>query len=142
MDRLDCVVIGAGVVGLAIARALALTGREVVILEAREAIGTGISSRNSEVIHAGMHFPSGSFKARFCVAGNAMLRSFAASRNLPFRMVGKLIVAVGADEETELTVLYHLGRANQIAGLELIYGADAMRMEKELHCSMALFSPN
>ena len=142
MERLDCVVIGAGVVGLAIARALALAGREVVILESREAIGTGISSRNSEVIHAGMHFPSDSFKARFCVAGNAMLQSFAASHNVPFRMVGKLIVAVDADEEKELTALYHLGVANEVPGLELISGADAMRMEPELHCSMALFSPN
>ena len=142
MERLDCVVIGAGVVGLAAARALALIGREVVILESREAIGTGISSRNSEVIHAGMHFPSGSFKARFCVAGNAMLQSFAASHNVPFRMMGKLIVAVDADEERELTALYHLGVANEVSGLELISGADAMRMEPELHCSRALFSPN
>jgi L-2-hydroxyglutarate oxidase LhgO len=142
MERLDCVVIGAGVVGLAAARALALIGREVVILESREAIGTGISSRNSEVIHAGMHFPSGSFKARFCVAGNAMLQSFAASHNVPFRMMGKLIVAVDADEERELTALYHLGVANEVSDLELISGADAMRMEPELHCSRALFSPN
>ncbi len=142
MERVDCVVIGAGVVGLAGARALALAGREVVILESREAIGTGISSRNSEVIHAGMHFPSDSFKARFCVAGNALLRSFAASRNLPFRMVGKLIVAVDAGEEKELAALYDLGRANKVSGLELISGAEAMRMEPELHCSKALFSPN
>jgi len=142
MERIDCVVIGAGVVGLAIARVLALAGREVVILESREAIGTGISSRNSEVIHAGMHFPSDSFKARFCVAGNAMLRSFAASHNVPFRMVGKLIVSVDAGEEKELTALYHLGRANKVSGLELISGAEAMGMEPELHCSMALFSPN
>jgi L-2-hydroxyglutarate oxidase LhgO len=113
-----------------------------VVLESREAIGTGISSRNSEVIHAGMHFPSGSLKARFCVAGNAMLRSFAASHNVPFRMVGKLIVATDAGEEKELTALYHLGCANKVSGLELISGADAMRMEPELHCSMALFSPN
>jgi L-2-hydroxyglutarate oxidase LhgO len=142
MERMDCVVIGAGVVGLAIARALALAGREVLILESREAIGTGISSRNSEVIHAGMHFQSDSLKARFCVAGNAMLRSFAASHSVPFRMVGKLIVAVDAAEEKDLTALYHLGRKNGVADLELICGAEAMRMEPELRCSMALFSPN
>ena len=142
MERIDCAVLGAGVVGLAIARAFALAGREVVVLESREAIGTGISSRNSEVIHAGMHFPNGSLKARFCVAGNAMLRSFAASHNVPFRMMGKLIVAVDASEEKALSDLYDLGRANEVSGLELISGADATRMEPELQCSMALFSPN
>ena len=142
MDRIDCAVIGAGVVGLAIARALALAGREVVVLEAEGAIGTGISSRNSEVIHAGMHYTPGSLKARFCVAGNAMLQSFAASHNVPFRMVGKLIVAVNADEEKELAALYRQGRENNVIGLELISGADAMRLEPELHCTMALHSPN
>ncbi|HEY4263928.1 MAG TPA: NAD(P)/FAD-dependent oxidoreductase [Micropepsaceae bacterium] len=142
MERIDCAVIGAGVVGLAIARALALSGREVVVLESQGAIGTGISSRNSEVIHAGMHFATGSLKARFCVAGNAMLRAFAASHNVPFRMVGKLIVAVNADEERALAELYRLGNANGVAGLELISGVDAMRMEPELHCAQALYSPN
>jgi len=142
MERIDCAVIGAGVVGLAIARALAIAGREVVILESREAIGTGISSRNSEVIHAGMHYPSGSLKARFCVAGNALLRNFATSHNVPFRMVGKLIVAIGANEEKELAALYRQGCANGVPGLELISGADATAMEPELHCTMALSSPN
>jgi len=142
MENIDCAVIGAGVVGLAIARALASSGREVVVLESREAIGTGISSRNSEVIHAGMHYPRDSLKARFCVAGNAMLRDFAASRNVPFRMVGKLIVAVDADEEKELAGLYRLGCANKVSGLELISGAEAARMEPELRCTMALVSPN
>jgi L-2-hydroxyglutarate oxidase LhgO len=142
MERIDCVVIGAGVVGLAIARALASAGREVVILESREAIGTGISSRNSEVIHAGMHYATDSLKARFCVAGNTMLRNFAASHNVPFRMVGKLIVAIGADQEKELAGLYRQGGANKVSGLELVSGADATRMEPELHCTMALYSPN
>jgi L-2-hydroxyglutarate oxidase LhgO len=142
MDRIDCAVIGAGVVGLAIARALALAGREVVVLEAQSAPGTGISSRNSEVIHAGMHYAPGSLKARFCVAGNAMLQSFAISHHVPFRMVGKLIVAVDADEEKQLTALYRQGLENGVLGLELISGADAMRMEPELHCTMALHSPN
>jgi L-2-hydroxyglutarate oxidase LhgO len=142
MERMDCAVIGAGVVGLAIARALALAGREVVVLESQGAIGTEISSRNSEVIHAGMHYRTGSLKARFCVAGNAMLRSFAASRNVPFRMVGKLIVAVDADEEKELALLRRQGCANKVLGLELISGAEAMGLEPELHCTRALYSPN
>jgi L-2-hydroxyglutarate oxidase LhgO len=142
MERVDCVVIGAGVVGLAVARAFALAGRGVVVLEAREAIGTGISSRNSEVIHAGIYDPTRSLKARLCVAGNAMLRTFAASHNVPFRMVGKLIVAVDAGEEQELADLYRRGCANSVSGLELISGAEAMRMDPELHCRRALFSPN
>lgn len=142
MERIDCAVIGAGVVGLAIARALAAAGREIVVLESQDAIGSGISSRNSEVIHAGMYYASGSLKARFCVAGNAMLQSFAAGHNLPFRMVGKLIVAVDADEDRKLAALFQLGRKNKVPGLELISGADAMRMEPELRCSTALFSPN
>ena len=142
MERIDCAVIGAGVIGLAIARALALAGREVVVLEAQGAIGTGISSRNSEVIHAGMHYPPGSLKAQLCVAGNAMLRDFARSHHVPFRMLGKLIVAANPDEEKALAALYRQGCANKVAGLELISGADAMRMEPELHCTMALYSPN
>jgi L-2-hydroxyglutarate oxidase LhgO len=142
MERVDCAVVGAGVVGLAIARALADASREVMVLEALDAIGTGISSRNSEVIHAGMHFKTGSLKARFCVAGNNLLQEFSASHNVPFRMVGKLIVAVNADEEKELARLYRLGLANQVSGLELISGTEAMRMEPELHCSLAMYSAN
>jgi L-2-hydroxyglutarate oxidase LhgO len=142
MERLDCVVIGAGVVGLAVARALATAGRDVVVLEAREAIGTGVSSRNSEVIHAGMHFKTGTLKARFCVAGNALLRDFAATHKVPYRMMGKLIVAVDAAEEKALEELYRLGIANGVQGLELISGAEATRMEPELHCIRALVSPN
>jgi L-2-hydroxyglutarate oxidase LhgO len=142
VERIDCAVIGAGVIGLAIARALASSGREVVVLESREAIGTGISSRNSEVIHAGIHYETGSLKARFCVDGNAMMRDFAASHNVPIRMMGKLIVAVDANEEKELAALYRLGLANKVLGLELISGADAARMEPELHCTQAIFSQN
>jgi L-2-hydroxyglutarate oxidase LhgO len=142
MERIDCAVIGAGAVGLAIARALALSGREVLVLESQGAVGTGISSRNSEVIHAGMHYPPGSLKAQLCVAGNAMLRDFAQSHHVPFRMVEKLIVATGPDEEKALAALYRQGCANNVAGLELISGTDAMRMEPELHCTMALHSPN
>ncbi len=141
-ERIDCAVIGAGVVGLAIARALALANREVVVLEAREAIGTGISSRNSEVIHAGMHFATGSLKARFCVAGNALLRDFAATRHVPFRMTGKLIVATDAEEEKQLVALYQQGLANGVQGLELVSGAEAARLEPALSCRMAMVSPN
>src|ERR1044071_6499778 len=93
MDRVECVVVGAGIVGLAAARALALSGREVVILEAEDAIGTHTSSRNSEVIHAGIYYPEGSLKARACVAGKELLYEYCVSHGVPHKRCGKLIVA-------------------------------------------------
>src|SRR5665647_3781300 len=93
MDQIDCVVVGAGVVGLAVARALALQGREVMVLEAAEAIGTGTSSRNSEVIHAGIYYPQGSLKARLCVEGKDMLYAYCAERGIGHSRCGKLMVA-------------------------------------------------
>ena len=140
-ERLDCVVIGAGVIGLAAARALSLSGREVVVLEAGDAIGGGISSRNSEVIHAGMYYAPGSLKARLCVAGNRLLRQFAALHGVPFRMVGKLIVATDAAEEAQLAAILERGRANGVEGLRAIAGAEARAMEPALACTAALYSP-
>ncbi len=102
MDQVDCVVAGAGVVGLAVARALALAGREVLVLEAAEGIGTETSSRNSEVIHAGIYYPKGSLMARTCVAGKRMLYAYCAERGVPFRDCGKLIVAADAEEAGRL----------------------------------------
>jgi L-2-hydroxyglutarate oxidase LhgO len=93
MDEIDCAVIGGGVVGLAVARALALAGREVLVLETEGAIGTGTSSRNSEVIHAGIYYPQGSLKARLCVEGKDLLYAYAAERGVPHRRCGKFIVA-------------------------------------------------
>lgn len=140
-EQLDCVVIGAGVVGLAAARALALAGREVVVLEAGDAIGGGISSRNSEVIHAGMYYPAGSLKARLCVAGNRLLRDFAALHGVPFKMVGKLIVATDEAEAAQLNAILEKGRVNKVEGLRAISGAEARAMEPALNCTAALFSP-
>src|SRR5436309_9539294 len=102
MDQVDCVVVGAGVIGLAIARALAQAGREVIILEAAEAIGTGISSRNSEVIHAGIYYPKDSLMARFCVAGRHALYRFCADHGVPHKRCGKLIVATNQAEAGKL----------------------------------------
>src|SRR3954463_6157659 len=99
MEKLDSVVIGAGVVGLAVARALALAGREVVILEAEDCIGSHTSSRNSEVIHAGIYYPKGSLKARACVEGKQLLYEYCVERGIPHRRSGKLIVAA---DETQL----------------------------------------
>lgn len=140
MEHADCVVIGAGVVGLAVARALALAGREVIVLEREGAIGTGVSSRNSEVIHAGMYYPTHSLKAQFCVAGNRMLRDYVASHGVPFKMVGKLIVATSAEEEKALESILEKGRTNHVVGLHAISGTEAKAMEPALSCRSALFS--
>ena len=141
-EQVDCVVIGAGVVGLAIARHLALAGREVIVLEAEAAIGTGISSRNSEVLHAGMYYPQDSLKARFCVAGNAMLQDYAATRGVTLKMVGKLIVATDEAEAAALDGILAKGRANGVVGLTAISGVEACRMEPEVTCVKALYSPS
>lgn len=140
-ERVDCVVIGAGVVGLACARALALAGREVIVLEAEDSFGTGISARNSEVIHAGMYYPAGSLRARLCVRGNRMLRDYAAARGIEHRMVGKLIVATDAPESARLDEILDKGRSNGVEGLTRISGAAARDMEPALTCVDALFSP-
>ncbi|MBF0324002.1 MAG: NAD(P)/FAD-dependent oxidoreductase [Alphaproteobacteria bacterium] len=140
VERIDCAVIGAGVVGLACARALAATGREVVVLEAGPAIGGGISSRNSEVIHAGMYYPAGSLKARLCVAGNRLLRDFAAVHGIDFRMTGKLIVATEGAEAAKLDDILARAKVNGCHGLAPIPAAEAMAMEPSLRCTKALFS--
>ncbi len=142
MERVDCVVIGAGVVGLALARTLALRGREVVVLEAEDRIGTGISSRNSEVIHAGIYYPTGSLKARLCVAGNRALYAFCAARGVAHRRCGKLIVAKDAGEVEALTDIRTQARANGVADLQWLAAAEAQALEPRLRCTAALLSPS
>lgn len=142
MESVDCVVAGAGVVGLAVARALALAGREVIVLERESRIGSGISSRNSEVIHAGMYYPKRSLKAQLCVAGNAMLRSYAASHDIPFKMVGKLIVATSEDEAAALEAILQHGRENGVTGLMVVDRARVRSLEPQLRCITALHSTN
>lgn len=143
-DRVDTLVVGAGAVGLACARVLALRGHEVVVLEAADRIGGGISSRSSEVIHAGIYYPPGSLKARLCVAGRRLLYPYCAERGVDCRRTGKLIVAT---EEAELPVLARLrdtALANGLTGedaLERLDGAEARRLEPELRCLAALHSP-
>ena len=141
MDSVECVVIGAGVVGLAIARALALSGREVVILEAEVAIGTHTSSRNSEVIHAGIYYPKASLKARACVAGRARLYEYCASHGVPYRRCGKLIVATSENQVPHLKEIQKKAHDNGVTDVIEIPAAEAMRMEPALHCSAALHSP-
>ena len=142
MERVDCVVIGAGVVGLALARHLALQGREVVVLEAEDRIGTGISSRNSEVIHAGIYYPAGSLKARLCVAGNRALYAYCAARQVDHRRCGKLIVATDAEQVAALRELQAKAAANGVGDLEWLSAAEALDLEPRLRCTAALLSPS
>jgi L-2-hydroxyglutarate oxidase LhgO len=140
MDRLDCVVIGAGVVGLAVARALALAGREVVILEAEEAIGTHTSSRNSEVIHAGIYYPQGSLKARACVRGKHLLYEYCVRHGIPHARCGKLIVATAAGQVPELEGIQAKAHANGVTDVVRMDRAQALALEPELSCVAALYS--
>jgi L-2-hydroxyglutarate oxidase LhgO len=142
MDEFDCAVIGAGVVGLAIARALAQKGREVIVLEAEGAIGTGTSSRNSEVIHAGIYYPEGSLKARLCVEGKQLLYDYATERGLPHRRCGKLIVATAPAQVAQLEAIAAKARANGVDDLVLLSRDEARAMEPNLECLAALHSPS
>ena len=140
MESADVLVIGAGVVGLAIARRLARAGREAVVAEAAEAIGTGTSSRNSEVIHAGIYYPKDSLKARLCVAGREALYDYCADRGIAHRRTGKLIVAAEAAEVPRLEAVRAAAAGNGVA-LERLDGAAARALEPELVCAGALLSP-
>jgi L-2-hydroxyglutarate oxidase LhgO len=142
VDRADAVVIGAGVVGLAIARGLALAGREVIVIEANELIGGGISSRNSEVIHAGIYYRTGSRKARLCTAGREMLYRFCAERGIPHRRCGKLIVATGKNQVSRLHELRGQAYANGVRDLELLSAAEIAQLEPAIHGTAALLSPS
>ena len=142
MEKLDAVVIGAGVVGLAVARALALAGREVVILESEDAIGTHTSSRNSEVIHAGIYYPKGSLKARSCVAGKELLYEYCVSHGVPHRRCGKLIVATDEKQLDELKGIQAKAHANGVPDVVWMSRNQALALEPELRCVAALYSPS
>ena len=142
MEQVDAVVVGAGVVGLAVARALALAGREVIVLEAENAFGTGISSRNSEVIHAGIYYPTGSLRAALCVQGNRLLYDYCASHGVAHQRCGKLIVATSVDEMAALDRLRATAAANGVHDLQPLSAAQAIAMEPALHCVGALLSPS
>jgi len=141
-ESLDCVVVGAGVVGLAVARALALAGREVVVLEAAEGIGTATSSRNSEVIHAGIYYPKGSLKARLCVQGKQALYAYCAERGVPHRRCGKLIVATEAAQLATLADIRAKAAANGVGDLTPLSRQEAQTLEPEIECVGALLSPS
>ena len=140
MDRVNAVVAGAGVVGLAIGRALAQSGREVLVLEREGLIGSITSARNSEVIHAGIYYPAGSLKARLCVDGRRRLYAYAATRGIGHRRCGKLIVATTSDEADRLVALRATAEANGVEGLDWLSGAQAQAVEPALSCQLALHS--
>jgi L-2-hydroxyglutarate oxidase LhgO len=142
LDRVDVVVIGAGDVGLAVARALALGGREVLVLERESGIGSGTSSRNSEVIHAGIYYPAGSLKARLCVRGKQLLYDYAQERGVAHRRCGKLIVASTPTQLGALPGIVARAAANGVDDLVPLGAGDARAMEPALQCLGALWSPS
>jgi L-2-hydroxyglutarate oxidase LhgO len=139
---IDCLVIGAGVVGLAVARALALAGREVIVAEREDGIGTQTSARNSEVIHAGIYYPPGSLKARVCVAGRDALYAFAQSHGVPHARCGKLIVATSESQNEALKGIEARAVASGVHDLRWLDQAEAKALEPEVVCTRALLSPS
>jgi L-2-hydroxyglutarate oxidase LhgO len=140
MDRVECVIVGAGVIGLAIARRLARSGREVIVLEAAESIGTATSSRSSEVIHAGIYYPAGSLMARMCVSGRRALYAYCGEYRIPHRNCGKLIVATTEQEADRLQSIRARAEANGVEGMQFLSGSDARALEPALNCVAALLS--
>src|SRR5690349_3396912 len=140
MDKVDAVVVGAGVVGLAVARGLAMRGLETLVLEATGGIGNGISSRNSEVIHAGLYDLPTSWKARLCVAGRERLYPYCESHGVPHRRCGKLVVATSAAQADALQAIARRAAANGVGGLQWLTGAEAVALEPALRCEAALLS--
>ncbi len=142
MDEVECIVVGAGVIGLAIARALALAGREVLILEKAGSFGTETSARNSEVIHAGIYYPRDSLMARFCVAGRKALYDYAREHGVGHRQCGKLIVATSAGELGQLESIAAHALANGVDDIRHVGPAEVRELEPALNCMGALLSPS
>ncbi len=142
MDRVDCLVVGAGVVGLAVARTLAQSGREVLVVEKHPAIGMETSSRNSEVIHAGLYYPTGSLKARLCVAGRKALYDYCDERAVPHRRCGKLVVATSDAQLGKLAAIHAQAHANGCTEVTMLNAAQARLLEPALSCVAALSSPH
>jgi L-2-hydroxyglutarate oxidase LhgO len=142
LDRIDCLVVGAGVVGLAVAKTLAEAGREVIVIDAADGIGTGTSSRNSEVIHAGLYYAPGSLKAKLCVRGRQLLYDYCEAHGVEHRRCGKLIVATREEDGPKLDAIVERSRACGVSDLQRLTRAQARAMEPALACASALWSPS
>ncbi len=142
MESVDCVVVGAGVVGLASARRLAKAGLDVIVLEAADDIGTGTSSRNSEVIHAGIYYPGGSLMAQLCVSGKEMLYAYCDDHGVPYRRCGKLIVATNESENGKLAAIKSHAEDNGVCDMKTLSMEEALALEPALNCTAALLSPS
>ena len=142
MEKLDCVVIGAGVVGLAVARRLALAGREVIVLEKADGIGTETSSRNSEVIHAGLYYPTNSLKATLCVTGKQMLYRYCDEHSVTYRRLGKIVVATDESEIAALEKYFKQSHVNNVTDVRWLTLAEVRDMEPAVRCVAALHSPS
>jgi len=140
MEQVDCVVIGAGVVGLAVAREMALQGRETILLERESAFGTVSSARNSEVIHAGIYYPKDSLKARLCVEGNRLLYEYCRSHQVSTQAYGKLIVASDDSQMNDLQAILYKAQNNGVPEIKLISGDEAIALEPNLKCTAAILS--
>jgi L-2-hydroxyglutarate oxidase LhgO len=140
MEQVDCVVVGAGVVGLAVAREMALQGRETILLERENAYGTISSARNSEVIHAGIYYPQDSLKAKLCVEGNRLLHQYCRSHQVDTQACGKLIVATDDSQLDDLQAILYKAKQNQVPDIQMISGFQARVLEPQLQCEAALLS--
>lgn len=138
----ETIVIGAGVVGLAVARRLAALGQDVLLIEEASTIGTHTSSRNSEVIHAGLYYTPGSLKAQLCVSGRKALYAYCRQRDIPAKDIGKLVVAVSQDEVAALESLLERARTNGVDDVRLLEKAEVRRLEPDVECFAALYSPS
>jgi L-2-hydroxyglutarate oxidase LhgO len=141
-ERVDCIVIGAGIVGLAVARALACEGRETLVIESEAVAGSGVSSRNSGVIHAGIYYPPGSLKARLCVRGSALLYDYCRARGVEHRRCGKLILATEDSQLALLAALAENARESGVENLEILTGPQARSLEPQVYAVAALLSPS
>ena len=141
-DHIDTVIVGAGVVGLAIARKLALAGREVLIVEQEGDIGTHTSSRNSEVVHAGIYYPAGSLKAALCVRGRDLLYAYCEKHGVAVKRIGKLIVATRVEEEAKLDAILAQAKENGVHDLQRLSRSEALALEPAVNCTAAVLSPS
>lgn len=139
---MQVLVVGAGVVGLSVGRAAALAGHDVIVAEATGGIGNGVSSRNSEVIHGGMYYPTDSLRARHCTRGRRLLYDYCATHGVPHRRCGKLIVATSVAELAKIESIHQQGLLNGVEDLALVYGNEVKRLEPELACIAAVHSPH